>query len=142
MGDEPGGSQIWEVKDGGDGGGAAMAPWVSSCSTPGGRCRREFLLDGPAWSHFRRAPNWRGGEQPIEGLPRRRTGKPVQRAHEIPQGRGGAQHSGGGVKDPPQTHHSMDFFTMEGGEFPSMEEGLELQDFTPTRAHLILREFY
>ena len=39
-------------------------------------------------------------------------------------------------------HYSMNLSATEGGAAPSMEEGGELQDFTPARAHLLFWEVY
>ena len=66
------------------------------------------------------------------------------RVHRIPQVKKGARHSEGGGErvDPhPLLHHSIYLCTMEGME-GSMEEGADLQYFTPSRAHMSLREVY
>ena len=66
----------------------------------------------------------------------------MRRAHRIPQGRWGARYSGRGVGGPPPDAPQQVFVCNVGGLGPSIEEGADLQRFTPAREHLLLREVY
>ena len=61
----------------------------------------------------------------------------------MPQWRQGAHNSGGGGGvGPPTAPTQQGFVRAGGGADPSIEEGADLQGFTPVREHLSLREVY
>ena len=62
-------------------------------------------------------------------------------AQESPREAGCLTQGGGGGGPPPDAPHNG-FVRNRGGTAPSNEEGADLQDFTPARAHLLLWEAY
>ena len=89
-------------------------------------------------------------------LPIRRGGQVNQRGAAQEEGRlaseegayndlreaGRLAQGGGGVEDPPPDAPHHGFFRDGGGTPPSTKEGADLQDFTPSREHLLLQEVY
>ena len=117
-----------------------MAPWVVSCSAPGGGQWRDPRLHGPALGQRQHAPEQReGGCGPPGGGPASQSGRHTRRLRG--GGVPGIARAGGGGGTPPDALQKG-FFRAGGGAASSTEEGADLQGFTSSRAHMLLQEVY